>query len=69
MSLCTLILALGTDNEVEIAIGIVFFAQRTCRLTDRAGSKEAGSPTPVQANIVSKVNRILDRRMFENRGP
>lgn len=68
MSLWALILALGTDSEVEIAIGIVFLAQRTCRLEDRAGSKEAGRPTPVHASIVSRVNRILVRRMLENRG-
>src|SRR6478672_4987697 len=55
----------GKVSEDEIAIGIVFFAQRTCRLADRAGSKEAGRPTPVHASIVSSANRILNRCMLE----
>lgn len=64
-SLPALILAFGNVSELETAIGITFLAQRTCRLADRAGSKEAGWPTPVHASIVSSVNGILNRLMLE----
>ena len=64
-SLPAVIPAFGKVSEDEIAIGIVFFAQRTCRLADRAGSKEAGRPRPVHASIVSSANRILNRCMLE----
>ena len=64
-SLPAVIPEFGKVSEDEIAIGIVFFAQRTCRLADRAGSKEAGRPTPVHASIVSSANRILNRCMLE----
>src|SRR6476620_6188127 len=64
-SLPAVIPEFGKVSEDEIAIGIVFFAQRTCRLADRAGSKEAGRPTPVHASIVSSANKILNRCMLE----
>lgn len=64
-SLPLVILAPGRVSDDEIAIVIVFFAQRTCRLAERAGSNEAGKPTPVHARIVSSANGVLNRRMFE----
>ena len=58
-------LAFGEVSEVDRAIDIVFLAHLTCRLADRAGSKEDGWPTPMHASIVSSTSRVLYRRMLE----